>query len=1248
MATLDDWEQRLKPRMSQIELIGELGLTAEETAKLGRLIRTFLRARGPRRATAELQHRYPCTFVTYLVFQGVYGYEEGDYWSAVCEATGLPHVPNYTMEWGQTFEAVVEELGLSHEFAGHRYVGAILGHGGIPTGSLPDFFEHMLQPSVTKPEFAALATRELIEEWLTRSPRYFVDKPVLRFLEYGGQVAEDFVDRCRQMAQEVLDSGEIPMAAEIGLPDSVVACYQEWIEDPERFAPVRRTGPRLRRPRVILEPWGSGVQVWLPEQQPPVAQSHGEVWWEIQAGEETVELPVQLRRVDLDLKTESISVPLQRPARAYCVRLFVDGECLREWLYDGTDDTHPLWVFDAETGVLLPQRKRLPGRLLWVLYPADVELHAEPAGQSFVREQLPQLPWAWHDQQAYAVDLSGISALVLRMSQGVKRISVIEERAVQQPELVACPEPSRREGEQVDLQDELVLSAAEVSMPLYVGEPPCLRIPLRRTHSLTRWRLELRHEWEAEPPCNIKTTLDALSSALRWDVARTAIPSTSSERASVEPLEDRLQQEAEDRARQAVELPLAHPTLLGPSPLGQYRLRVRGPLGSGSEFRFRIVPKLVVMGHESLYLPDPRQGASTVQLLVETDTRSRLEPLQQDPDLHLREATMDAHGCCYQVDVPPGRTEAPLRLVYDLPHGRTVYIPLHVPVRRLRWMLVLGPTQLARREWRSRAIAVSLEELEQSESPYLLLEVPGAEDDTPVQIRFLDVDGALLQEMEAPQPLRPSRFRHFDLRLVRDTLRQSPSPAIRAELAVQGLADHEMVALPVLTVRRGVYVEHVGVTPRWEGDQLLLEMAWHPDVPLKWRYVRFWPQSRPWCEPVGFSIPDDARSGHTIQIAAEALPAGEYLVEFTVRDPWIAESVPERPQPSAPNVASVIVGELEQRLRQINEAIAREGEHFSYICERVFLWHALGDDPHTEQGLQWCYDHIEDASVDQMMALAREFQDLPTAKAIQLKLVRAERVRHMLNAYREGVLSEAGWRIYLEQLRRRISLLLLSSQVCEVLLDVPDDRIRLGAAQRLITRGTPSGAEAALAWVEQGELSDAGALELLESNVALATQVLLDRPLTAATARFLEALAKAHPGDVPVVIVRPGYWIRCQAGWGRIERIETSDGEAVSYVHREELQQGYRLYVTLRPGGDADPILIDTTCGEVRFEHATRLYTCSKCNRFTSRDADLIYRPHEPTAHEGERTSFSTLNRGRLDQRDPFDFAIRRPANTWE
>jgi hypothetical protein len=96
-----------------------------------------------------------------------------------------------------------------------------------------------------------MSAAELIDEWQWRSSvQYFTDKPVIRFLAYGGQVAEDFVERCREVAWEYLDSGIVPDAEEVGLPERVVGAYRQWIAE-QSADQVRRESAdrwRLRKP----------------------------------------------------------------------------------------------------------------------------------------------------------------------------------------------------------------------------------------------------------------------------------------------------------------------------------------------------------------------------------------------------------------------------------------------------------------------------------------------------------------------------------------------------------------------------------------------------------------------------------------------------------------------------------------------------------------------------------------------------------------------------------------------------------------------------------------------------------------------------------------------------------------------------------------------------------------------------------------------------------------------------------------
>ena len=122
--------------------------------------------------------------------------------------------------------------------------------------------------------------------------------------------------------------------------------------------------------------------------------------------------------------------------------------------------------------------------------------------------------------------------------------------------------------------------------------------------------------------------------------------------------------------------------------------------------------------------------------------------------------------------------------------------------------------------------------------------------------------------------------------------------------------------------------------------------------------------------------------------------------------------------------------------------------------------------------------------------------------------------------------------------------------------------------------------------------------------------------------RLWEALARAHPDQVAVICVRPGYWVRCQAGWGRINRIETADGHEVTLVRRDQIEEGYRLYVTLRPGEDAEPVVLDTGLRQVRFLQAPHVYFCTTCSNCAARSDGMLYNRHKRAAHEGSSFGF--------------------------
>jgi hypothetical protein len=174
-----------------------------------------------------------------------------------------------------------------------------------------------------------------------------------------------------------------------------------------------------------------------------------------------------------------------------------------------------------------------------------------------------------------------------------------------------------------------------IKTPLYLGPPPLVHIPLvGRTslnEELARWRLTLYNDEAAAPALNLRR-----------------VPLAELPPAAIRVEADYL------------ELVLADPVLLGPTPLGNYTLRLRGPLGRDAELPLRLIPHLYVTGHEHFYVPDPRTGPPEIELLVETDPAITLEAQAEDQRSQVLPKPSAHHPGLYQVTVPPTLTEARL------------------------------------------------------------------------------------------------------------------------------------------------------------------------------------------------------------------------------------------------------------------------------------------------------------------------------------------------------------------------------------------------------------------------------------------------------------------------------------------------------------------------------------------------------------------------------------------------------------
>jgi hypothetical protein len=419
-ASPQELERALRERLVGRRLVAEIGLDAKAHEAIVEAITQVLRRRNDPRLVGSA---YPALLVCYLVGHGIYGYAQGAFWSTVT-------VSGIDDSFGPVFERAVRALGLEtfeDMVAGdnaQRYVAPILAHGGIPKYSLDDLFKLVL-----KDAGKAADARDLIGLWRARKSAFFgVDKPVRRFLLYGGALGSDFLDRCLDLVQSYARTGTVPKPDEVGLPAHVVVGFQRF---KARIPPELRRAHEQRwpRPQIRLDPWGSAG----PELNLPPVDASGRVVWHLQADG-------QLDRVEAsrhDPKTVRL-----RPSRSWTVSLLEDGLTLRETTFEGIEaDEVPALFFEPASGRLVEVGAGLRADELWMLSPPQARIEGiGPEGAAALEDlgELPDPTGAWSGYRLRHVTLDGMRAVAVSMEGGRERRLTVRSPAGR-PTLVGSP-----------------------------------------------------------------------------------------------------------------------------------------------------------------------------------------------------------------------------------------------------------------------------------------------------------------------------------------------------------------------------------------------------------------------------------------------------------------------------------------------------------------------------------------------------------------------------------------------------------------------------------------------------------------------------------------------------------------------------------------------------------------------------------------------------------------------------------------
>jgi hypothetical protein len=397
------WRQRLVGTSLVMEADVDQGEATESFRWLGNRFRNCEDSNDRR----NLLLMFRANFVIGLTSVGARDYDEGTFWRFVDDAFGQTLSQSERRIIVQRYKEILDFYGLRRFTAPRVHVDEILMHAGIPVGSVEGF----LRLLVKQDRRGAGTSGALFAAWARSQNRESasllgLDAPTWRFLREGGEIAEDFVDRCLVAFDAATTGGISP---DSGLARHIVDEIGRLVET---GALVSQPGRGSRSREVVYVPtltWDDaqhGVAITLPSLEVLLDES---VHWTLASEGRSASYTAEPPWPGLPAKT--IIHSLRQPTKAVSVRARPGGQ---EWDMTVVDPDDPLLIFDATSGALIPARNSLPRDLVVIGTPhagdkAFIELIEFDGPCPVFSEH--QSPFGWESWMFATVDLNGVKKL---------------------------------------------------------------------------------------------------------------------------------------------------------------------------------------------------------------------------------------------------------------------------------------------------------------------------------------------------------------------------------------------------------------------------------------------------------------------------------------------------------------------------------------------------------------------------------------------------------------------------------------------------------------------------------------------------------------------------------------------------------------------------------------------------------------------------------------------------------------------
>lgn len=323
-----------------------------------------------------------------------------------------------------------------------------------------------------------------------------------------------------------------------------------------------------------------------------------------------------------------------------------------------------------------------------------------------------------------------------------------------------------------------------------------------------------------------------------------------------------------------VKLPLEEASVIGAEPCGRYTITVINPHCQRYRFEVNFISLFDVVFLPPLCLPAEGEAGSV-------ELRLRY-PEGVTFSMQVPSEIKEASGSASRIVVNREAGHVRGALTWSPPGGRPVVLPVALEVPGLRWRLH-GLKEGRFGLWSDRVEEIWFGDWREAETLQLYLAMPHHFTGS----ARLSLDGTgQSYETEVKNGLA-----RFNMLPFADTLGAVPGLG-SFTLTVR---DHRLRSSVgegvLLRVRTRWEVRNLALNQETSGGMLHLSLAWRDYGPMPNRVLRWWKRDRPWAAPVLETAVPDGAGAVQLTVASAELPPGQYLLEFTVDDPWTASRV---------------------------------------------------------------------------------------------------------------------------------------------------------------------------------------------------------------------------------------------------------------------------------------------------------------------------------------------------------------------